>query len=74
MTPDGAAPDAAGRRGPHAADGEAPSAPRPTIARVVVEVGQLHLDRPFDYLIGDDVEVVAGQRVMVPFAGRSVRG
>lgn len=44
------------------------------IARVVVEVAPLHLDRPFDYLIPDDVEVVAGQRVQVAFSGRSVRG
>ncbi|MFP4635413.1 MAG: hypothetical protein ACLFRD_06100 [Nitriliruptoraceae bacterium] len=44
------------------------------IARVVVEVEPLHLDRPFDYAIPDDVEVVAGQRVLVSFAGRRVRG
>jgi primosomal protein N' (replication factor Y) (superfamily II helicase) len=40
----------------------------------VVEVEPLHLDRPFDYLVPDDVEVVAGQRVQVSFAGRRVRG
>ncbi|MFA9445619.1 hypothetical protein [Egicoccus sp. AB-alg6-2] len=44
------------------------------IARVAVEVEPIHLDRPFDYLVPDDVEVVAGQRVQVAFAGRSVRG
>ena len=44
------------------------------IARVVVEVEPLHLDRPFDYLVPEDVEVVAGQRVQVAFSGRSVRG
>ncbi len=46
----------------------------PRVARVVVEVEPLHLDRAFDYLIPDDLEVVAGQRVQVAFAGRSVRG
>lgn len=44
------------------------------LARVVVEVAPFHLDHPFDYLVGDDVEVVVGQRVLVPFAGRQVRG
>ncbi len=44
------------------------------IARVVVEVEPIHLDRPFDYLIPEDVEVVAGMRVLVSFAGRRVRG
>jgi primosomal protein N' (replication factor Y) len=47
---------------------------RPRIARVVVEVEPFHLDRAFDYLVPDDLEVVAGQRVQVAFAGRSVRG
>jgi primosomal protein N' (replication factor Y) (superfamily II helicase) len=46
----------------------------PRVARVVVEVEPLHLDRPFDYLVPDDLEVEAGQRVQVTFAGRSVRG
>lgn len=41
---------------------------------MVVEVEPLHLDRPFDYLVPDDVEVVAGQRVQVSFGGRRVRG
>ncbi|MEX2504443.1 MAG: hypothetical protein WD378_06310 [Egicoccus sp.] len=40
---------------------------------MVVEVEPFHLDRPFDYLIPDDFDVVAGQRVQVAFAGRSVR-
>ncbi|MEX1164340.1 MAG: hypothetical protein WEB03_12250 [Nitriliruptor sp.] len=44
------------------------------IARVHVEVEPLHLDRPFDYLVPDDVEVVAGQRVEVLFAGRRTLG
>jgi primosomal protein N' (replication factor Y) (superfamily II helicase) len=48
------------------------------IARVVVEVEPLHLDRPFDYLVPDELPDAAalsvGQRVQVPFAGRSVRG
>ncbi len=45
---------------------------------MVVEVEPLHLDHPFDYAIPDalhdQAEVCAGQRVMVGFAGRSVRG
>jgi primosomal protein N' (replication factor Y) (superfamily II helicase) len=44
------------------------------VARVVVEVEPLHLDRPFDYRIPDDLDVVAGQRVQVVFGGRMVRG
>jgi primosomal protein N' (replication factor Y) (superfamily II helicase) len=46
----------------------------PRIAQVVVEVAPFHLDRPFDYLVPEDTEVVAGQRVLVPFAGQRVRG
>ncbi|MFP4312342.1 MAG: hypothetical protein ACLFS9_10255, partial [Nitriliruptoraceae bacterium] len=44
------------------------------LARVVVEVSPLHLDHPFDYRLDADVEVAVGQRVLVPFAGRRVRG
>jgi primosomal protein N' (replication factor Y) (superfamily II helicase) len=44
------------------------------VARVVVEVEPFHLDHPFDYLVPSDAAVVAGQRVQVSFAGRSVRG
>jgi primosomal protein N' (replication factor Y) (superfamily II helicase) len=46
----------------------------PRIAQVVVEVAPFHLDRPFDYLVPEDTEVAAGQRVLVPFAGQRVRG
>ncbi len=53
---------------------ETPSAPDPRIARVVVEVEPLHLDRPFDYLVGDHAGLCVGQRVQVSFAGRRVRG
>ncbi|GGI07451.1 hypothetical protein [Egicoccus halophilus] len=52
----------------------ATSDPAPRVARVVVEVEPFHLDRPFDYLLPDGVEVRVGQRVQVAFAGRSVRG
>lgn len=52
--------------------GTAPDEPH--IAQVVVEVEPLHLDRPFDYLIPDDVEITTGHRVLVAFGGRSVRG
>jgi primosomal protein N' (replication factor Y) len=60
-------------RRPCATPSEVPPT-RPRVARVVVEVEPFHLDRPFDYLVPDDVEVTAGQRVQVVFAGRSVRG
>jgi primosomal protein N' (replication factor Y) (superfamily II helicase) len=43
------------------------------LARLIVEVEPFHLDRPFDYLVPDEVEVLAGQRVQVSFAGRNVR-
>lgn len=48
----------------------------PAVARVIVEVEPIHLDRPFDYLIGDDLEdgVVVGSRVEVVFAGRRRMG
>jgi primosomal protein N' (replication factor Y) (superfamily II helicase) len=44
------------------------------IARVAVEVEPLHLDRPFDYRVPDDLELTVGQRVQVVFGGRLVRG
>ncbi|MEX2328595.1 MAG: hypothetical protein WD575_02605 [Nitriliruptoraceae bacterium] len=53
---------------------ETPSAPDRRIARVVVEVEPFHLDRPFDYLVGDHADLRVGQRVQVSFAGRRVRG
>jgi primosomal protein N' (replication factor Y) (superfamily II helicase) len=43
-------------------------------ARVVVDVRPVHLDRPFDYLVPDGVEVGLGQRVRVTFAGRRRNG
>lgn len=42
------------------------------VARVLPEVAAL--DRPFDYEVGADGEVVVGDRVRVSFHGRSVRG
>lgn len=47
---------------------------RARYARVAVEVEPYHLDRPFDYRIPAEVNVVPGSRVLVTFAGRSVRG
>ncbi len=46
------------------------------VARVLVDTPLSHLDRPFDYLVGDDLtaEVVPGARVKVRFAGRLVDG
>ena len=43
-------------------------------ARVCVDVRPAHLDRPFDYALEEGVEPVAGQRVVVPFAGRRRTG
>jgi primosomal protein N' (replication factor Y) len=46
------------------------------IARVVVESPLPHLDRPFDYVVPEDLvgEVAVGCRVKVRFAGRLVDG
>lgn len=46
----------------------------PCYARVVVDVDPAHLDRPFDYCIPEDVTVVVGHRVKVPFHGRRRQG
>ncbi len=39
-------------------------------ARVAVDVGPAHLDRPFDYLVPDGTDVGVGSRVRVTFNGR----
>jgi primosomal protein N' (replication factor Y) len=56
----------------------APQAPAPDlpVARVAVDVGLAHLDRPFDYSVTADQheQVVPGCRVMVRFAGQQVAG
>jgi primosomal protein N' (replication factor Y) (superfamily II helicase) len=46
------------------------------VARVAVDVSLPHLDRPFDYLVPDDLAEAAGPgcRVRVRFAGRLVDG
>ena len=44
------------------------------IVSVCVEVAPFHLDRAFQYLVPDGLEVGVGWRVMVPFGGRRVRG
>ena len=46
------------------------------VARVLVDVGLPHLDRPFDYAVADDqaAQAVPGARVRVRFAGRLVNG
>ncbi|TWD84809.1 replication restart DNA helicase PriA [Kribbella amoyensis] len=46
------------------------------IARVAVDVSLPHLDRPFDYLVPDDLAEAAqpGVRVKVRFAGKDVDG
>ncbi len=46
------------------------------VARVLVDTGLAHLDRPFDYLVPEsaDAAAVPGVRVRVRFAGRLVDG
>jgi primosomal protein N' (replication factor Y) (superfamily II helicase) len=46
------------------------------VARIAVEVSLPHLDRPFDYLVPEQLatSVVAGSRVRVRFAGQLVDG
>lgn len=51
-----------------------PEAPARRYAEVAVDVGLAHLDHPFDYLVGEDTEVVPGCRVKVRFAGRLCDG
>jgi primosomal protein N' (replication factor Y) len=52
-----------------------PARDRP-VARVAVDVGLAHLDRPFDYLVPEELDdqAVPGARVRVRFAGRLVGG
>ncbi|MGH3357096.1 MAG: primosome assembly protein PriA, partial [Nocardioidaceae bacterium] len=52
-----------------------PARRRP-VARVLVDVGLAHLDRPFDYLVTEDIagDVRPGCRVKVRFAGKEVAG
>lgn len=52
------------------------SAEQPLVARVAVEVGLPHLDRPFDYLVPDELaaQVAPGVRVRVRFAGKLIDG
>ncbi|MPZ60217.1 MAG: primosome assembly protein PriA [Propionibacteriales bacterium] len=53
----------------------APAADRP-VARVLVDVSLAHLDRPFDYLVREDIaeDAQPGCRVRVRFAGKQVGG
>jgi len=46
------------------------------VARVLVDVGLAHLDRPFDYAVTEDLaaDAVPGCRVKVRFAGKDVDG
>src|SRR5262245_32847557 len=46
------------------------------VARVVLDVSLAHLDRPFDYLVPDELDAVAvaGCRIRARFAGRLVDG
>ncbi len=59
-----------------------PAKPRPDaaaelpVARVAVDTGLAHLDRPFDYLVPAELDdqAVVGSRVKVRFAGQQVDG
>jgi primosomal protein N' (replication factor Y) len=44
------------------------------VARVAVDTGLAHLDRPFDYAVPDGVDCPVGCRVRMRFAGRLVGG
>lgn len=71
-------PSAAPPAGRRAAARAAVVEPAPTlpIARVAVDTGVAHLDRPFDYLVPAVLhdDAVVGARVRVRFAGRLVDG
>ncbi|WP_131787118.1 primosomal protein N' [Protofrankia symbiont of Coriaria ruscifolia] len=66
---------AAGRRAA-AAPGAPVAASELPVARVAVDVGHAHLDRPFDYLVPQQwaEDAVPGARVRVRFAGRLLDG
>ena len=44
------------------------------IARVVIDQDAKALDREFDYLIPEDMNLSLGERVMVPFGARTLQG
>ncbi len=46
------------------------------VARVLVDTGLAHLDRPFDYVVPSELDAAArpGVRVRVPFAGQDLDG
>jgi primosomal protein N' (replication factor Y) (superfamily II helicase) len=60
---------------PRARPAAVPAARLP-VARVLVDVGLAHLDRPFDYAVSEDQSADArpGSRVKVRFAGKDVAG
>ena len=73
-------PDPAPRRAPRGRSRRATRTVEPAqrlpVARVAVDVGLAHLDRPFDYLVPArlDAEAVPGCRVRVRFGGALVDG
>lgn len=69
-----APPELIGGRGPTPATLLA--APSEPVARVLLDVGLPHLDRPFDYAVSaaQHEEAVPGSRVRVRFAGRQCDG
>lgn len=68
-----AAPRGARRKGPAS---DRPVATREPVARVLVDTGLAHLDRPFEYAVPADLDEDArpGTRVRVRFAGRDHDG
>ncbi len=45
-----------------------------TYARVVVDLSVNDVDRPYTYLVPDQMALVPGQRVLVPFGARKIEG
>ncbi|MCK5129812.1 MAG: primosomal protein N', partial [Clostridiales bacterium] len=43
-------------------------------ANVIVDVANSDVDRIFDYIIPDDIQIESGMRVKVPFGPRTIEG
>ena len=72
----GGGPGQPARRGRRARRDPGPDAADLPVARVAVDLPLAHLDRPFDYLVPEQMagQVAAGCRVRVRFAGQLVDG
>lgn len=69
------APGSGKRKKPREARTHRPAADKP-VARILVDMPQAHLDRPFDYLVPEKLadQAQAGVRVRVRFAGALIDG